>query len=79
MTVRARTMFCQPVGSSHAVSSFGTAAARSLIGYQKGRGFLWTEELSNLLAEYEAHRDQYPTLEAFAPRLVAFFRNYSKG
>jgi hypothetical protein len=57
----------------------GTAAARSSIAYQKGRGFLWTEELSNLLAQYEAHRDQYPTLEAFAPRLVDFFRNYSKG
>lgn len=57
----------------------GATAARSLTGYQKGRGFLWTEELSNQLADYERHRDQYPTLESFAPRLVSFFKDYSTG
>ncbi len=57
----------------------GAAAARSLAAYQKSRGFLWTEDLSNCLAEYEARRDQYPTLESFAPRLIAFFNDYAKG
>lgn len=57
----------------------GEAAARATIQYNRGRGFLWTKELSDLLADYEAHRDQYPTLEAFAPRLVTFFKDYSNG
>ncbi len=57
----------------------GAAAGRGLAAYQKKRGFLWTEELSNQLADYEAHRDRYPTLESFAPRLVSFFKDYSTG
>jgi hypothetical protein len=57
----------------------GEQAARKAIAYEKSRGFLWTEELSNLLGEYEAQRDRYPTLEAFAPRLVSFFNEYAKG
>lgn len=52
----------------------GTAqeAARSLSG-EVSRGFLWTPELSALLAEYERSRDVYPTLDSFMPRIVAFF------
>ncbi|HEY5912380.1 MAG TPA: DUF4932 domain-containing protein, partial [Verrucomicrobiae bacterium] len=42
----------------------GANAGQRAITRQKGRGFLWMEELSDLLAEYEAHRDQYPTLDA---------------
>ena len=34
--------------------------------------------MSDLLGEYEAHRDQYPTLEVFSPRLVAFFAETAK-
>ena len=30
-------------------------------------------ELVDLLADYEAHREQYPTLEDFLPRLIRFF------
>jgi hypothetical protein len=56
----------------------GAAAARQEIEHNRSRGFVWTEELSNLLAEYEAQRDRYPTLESFAPRLVAFFNSYAE-
>jgi hypothetical protein len=38
-----------------------------------GRGFFWTPELSKLLGEFEQARDQYPTLEAFMPRVIEFF------
>jgi hypothetical protein len=31
-----------------------------------------------LLAEYEKSREQYPTLEDFAPRIVAFFNEQAK-
>jgi hypothetical protein len=51
----------------------GEEAARYLIQTEKRNGFLWMAELSDLLGDYEAHREQYPTLEEFSPRLVAFF------
>ena len=62
----------------YAVRHYGAIAEKPSVDYQKDRGFLWMGELSSLLAEYETNRTQYPTLEAFAPRLVAFFKDYSK-
>ncbi len=56
----------------------GEEAARRAIQAEKGHGFLWMQEMSDLLGEYEAHRDRYPTLEDFAPRLVAFFAESAK-
>jgi hypothetical protein len=55
----------------------GDGAAQTEIGHHKSRSFLWTGELSDRLAEYEAQRERYPTLESFAPRLVAFFNEYA--
>lgn len=52
-------------------------AAREAIKYQKGRSFLWVDELSDLLAEYEAQRDDYATLDEFFPRIIAFFDEYA--
>ncbi len=40
--------------------------------------FLWVGDLSKLLDEYESHRDHYPTLESFAPRIVAFFDEWAR-
>lgn len=57
----------------------GPTAGRAAVSYNKGRGFLWTEELSNLLADYEAHRSAYPTLASFSPRIAAFFSEYARG
>lgn len=78
-----RTLLCESLVRAcevrYAACYQGADAARSLMNYEKGRGFLWTEELSSLLADYEGHRDQYTTLESFSPRLVGFFREYSKG
>ena len=56
----------------------GEEAARRAIQAEKRNGFLWMEEMSDLLGDYEAHRDQYPTLEEFSPRLVAFFAETAK-
>ena len=56
----------------------GEAAARQAIQAEKKNGFLWMQEMSDLLGEYEAHRDQYPTLEQFSPRLIAFFAEAAK-
>jgi hypothetical protein len=35
-------------------------------------GFPWIEEMSALLGDYEKHRNMYPTLETFSPRIVTF-------
>jgi len=55
----------------------GEEAARMEVDAHKRRGFLWMDELSDLLSEYEAQRDRYPTLESFTPRLVEFFNKYA--
>jgi hypothetical protein len=51
----------------------GDSAARSEIEQQAGIGFVWMEELSERLAEYERSRDRYPRLTDFVPRLAAYW------
>lgn len=50
----------------------GLAATRRALEDQM-RGFRWIGALAALLAEYEDDRAAYPTLDDFAPRIVAFF------
>ncbi|MCC6910288.1 MAG: DUF4932 domain-containing protein [Phycisphaerales bacterium] len=47
--------------------------AAAALRNEVARGFLWTPELSELLAEYEQSRETYPTLASFMPRIVALF------
>lgn len=54
-------------------ASEGFGTARKAVQYQVDHKFLWMGELSNLLADYERERGRYPTLDAFFPRIVAFF------
>jgi len=42
-----------------------------LINDELANGFLWIEELHDLLNKYENSRIQYPTLETFMPEIVA--------
>jgi hypothetical protein len=53
----------------------GAAAARVETQLQRGLGFVWMDELVDLLGDYEAHRATYPTFSAFAPRLVAYYND----
>jgi hypothetical protein len=55
----------------------GRENAAQRIIYEKQVSFFWVEGLSRLLGEYEAQREKYPTLEAFFPRIVAFFDDYA--
>ncbi|GMU21948.1 MAG: hypothetical protein AMXMBFR13_20360 [Phycisphaerae bacterium] len=55
----------------------GAEAGRRQIREELKRGFRWIEELSDLLGEYEAQRDRYPTLESFMPEVVKFFNAYA--
>jgi hypothetical protein len=54
----------------------GPEAMRQAVAQEQAKGFRWMAGLCDLLAEYEGQRDRYSTLEAFAPRLVAFFNEY---
>jgi hypothetical protein len=56
----------------------GADAARREAEAQHDRMFPWTGELSDLLAEYEKTRAEHPTLDAFMPRIAAFFADYAK-
>lgn len=40
---------------------------------QENKYFLWTAGLDSLLGVYAAHRDQYPSLRSFYPRIIHFF------
>ena len=56
----------------------GSVAAWLAIQQEKARHFRWVADLSNLLGEYESNRDEYPTLDAFSPRIVEFFDKYAE-
>jgi len=59
----------------HAVN--GPGAAKKQTREEVKREFLWTENLANLLGEYENQRSKYPDLDAFFPRIHAFFNEYA--
>jgi hypothetical protein len=54
----------------------GPEAAQKQIRDEINRSFLWMQELSDLLVQYEQNRDKYKTLDTFFPKVVDFFNNY---
>lgn len=56
----------------------GTEAARREAALDRSNGFPWVERLADTLREYEGNRAKYPALDAFVPRVVAFFEDYSR-
>ncbi len=77
----AQTMLCESLVRASVVRYLrcygGQQAADREIREQKGLGFLWMKELSDLLGEYEVQRDKYSSLESFSLRLVEFFNHYA--
>jgi hypothetical protein len=51
----------------------GDDAGRKQALAEMGRGFKWTRDLSDRLAEYAADRATYPSFHDFMPRVIAFF------
>jgi hypothetical protein len=41
-------------------------------------GFVWIEDMANLLTKYESNRDKYPTFESFFPEFVDFLNEYTQ-
>lgn len=56
----------------------GPEATRREIADQKARRFLWIEELSDLLGEYEGRRNEFTDLDAYFPRVIDFFDTYAE-
>ena len=75
------TMMCESLVRACVVryvhATQGPEAAQKETRAQVQRSFVWTPQLSELLEEYEATRKRYKTLEAFMPRIVAFFKDYA--
>lgn len=61
----------------YACANNGPQYGQRVAQYQVSRGFAWTPQLAELLAEYEKQRDKYPNLDSFMPRVVEFFEAYS--
>lgn len=59
-------------------STDGEEAAKKEIKDNHDRAFKWIGKLSDLLGEYESHRERYSTFDAFMPRVVEFFDGYVK-
>ncbi len=51
----------------------GPDSASRLIQKELSNSFYWVGDLADVLAEYKANRQQYPTLETFMPKIVQFF------
>jgi hypothetical protein len=64
-------------GVRYALATGGPTAAAAETKYNVDRKFLWTGGLADLLGEYEAAREKYPTLDPFMPRVVEFFNDYA--
>jgi hypothetical protein len=48
--------------------------ARRAIEADTQDSFFWAREVYDLLGEYERERAAYPTLEAFMPKLIDYFK-----
>lgn len=55
----------------------GDDARKEQERYEAERGFVWAPELAKLFAEFEADREQWPTFDAFVPRLAEFLDEYA--
>jgi hypothetical protein len=61
----------------YVLAVIGQEAAEKQISQEINNKFLWIEELSCLLGDYETQRKKYPTLESFFPRIIDFFNQYA--
>ncbi len=53
----------------------GPEAAAEEIDRQKQKYFVWIDELSDLLGQYETNRTTYPTFESFLPQVATFYND----
>jgi hypothetical protein len=63
--------------ASYIRNSFEPEYLQKYLDKEASLGFVWIEDLDNLLKTYQSNRDKYPTFESFFPEFVAFFNEYS--
>jgi hypothetical protein len=51
-----------------------SAVAKKELAQQMSIGFVWMDQLVDMLGVYESDRKKYPTLESFMPRIVNFYQ-----
>ena len=49
--------------------------AESILIQERNRGFIFIDDLHELMMEYEDRRSEYPTYESFYPRILDYFQN----
>jgi hypothetical protein len=64
-------------GAVRGAAAGGAAAAQREVAEQVGRSFLWTGDLADALAAYEADRASFPTLDKFMPRVAKAFADFA--
>ena len=64
--------------ASYIRNSFEPDYLQKYLNKETSLGFIWTEDLDNLLKTYQSNRDKYPTFESFFPEFVIFLNEYSK-
>ncbi|MHC4501467.1 MAG: DUF4932 domain-containing protein [Planctomycetota bacterium] len=57
------------------LATMGPDEARKQVKREINNGFVWMEELSELLGQYEGERDVYATFESFFPNVIKFFNS----
>lgn len=55
------------------LASDGREAALRETRAQQGFGFVWMDQLVDLLGDYELDRSRYPTFSSFIPRVATFY------
>lgn len=55
----------------------GSENYETIVAYEKDRGFLYIDELTKKLEEYEKNRDRYKSFKDFFPELVKVFKELS--
>lgn len=58
-------------------SSYGANVSQDYINRDTANKFIYIEEISEKLKEYESNRDKYPTFNDFYPRLLDGFKDLS--
>ncbi len=64
--------------ASYIRNSFEPEYLQNYLNKEASLGFVWTEDLGNLLKTYQSNRDKYPTFKSFFPEFITFLNEYSK-
>ena len=72
-------MLCEALVRASVIMYMEAAGAdarqiRNKILEEQSRGFVWIDELCELLRQYQSERSRYPTLDAFMAKIVEFYK-----